>query len=1173
MGSSLLLKGGTSNPKNLVESISTASPHGFVVGDVVRFDTATSLWTKAQANSAENSEVAGVVSAVTNATEFDITYSGYISITSLAGVTSPVLFLDSTAAGGLTASPPSAIGMVVKPVLTKTSNGSGYIVSNYIGTQIGGSSTVAIDEIQPVGTIMPFAGSAIPDSWLACDGNSYAVSAYPNLYAKLQNSSGDRAPIHGYVVEIGVNTTTYATWFSAVAVGDTILYSPTQADLTVTLPTPVTTYSLIGRVIAKGTASVTVQIFEKYVQDSGVKNSRFEYPNVIPSTVGWVAAFLPVTSTTIYDNLNSTQRRANSAGQSTAAVSTVSVTHFNTPDLRGRFAIGTNTSALGDLEPDGNNYSAIAGLYPLGSQGGQEATPAGTGVAQGTYAYVTPGTNALVANMPPYTVVRYIIKSSPYTRAAIIDGLDLPYPNLLVSDLRDGTLRPGGSGEDLLFKTNTGSSGVERMRLTNDGRLGIGMSPSISNQMLAVSKDANANTRISVYNASTGSSALVSLHLNNNVTNGYVAVYGNNSSSFSNMTSLENDANGGGLLLYSASANGPIQFNVGGGMERMRLSKDGYLGIGSGGVSPAAALDVNGNGNQIWIRPGPGGDIGGGATAGLRLVYTPWNEGVIMSYDYTGSGTAKKLSLNPNGGAVGIGLTAPNDLVSLYVSQANNGAIAFGSQTAYSVLGRDGSNNMVLNAWSGHVFQMGGTEKVRFASDGKVGIGTNNPQQKFVVSNNSAEGIEIVPANNTNVNIIQSYNRTSNAYNTLDFRASDFKFGIGGTTKLTINSSGDVSIASATGSSSKNSGALIVAGGLGVAGAIYSGGLEASTVTASDTTASTTTTTGSLIVKGGAGIAGQVNAGGVSASAGTFTSLSATNFSLANSLSVTSLTSGDISSSGTISFTNATDATSSTSAALKLSGGAGIAKKLFVGSSTDSTSKITGALVVNGGAGISGAVYASNINSDTINASSPTDSTTTNSGAMTVAGGLGVAKTIVAAGITSSAIYVSGNTTSNSTSTGALRVAGGLGVAGTINTAGITTASLSVGSARMATPTGSFPLFAVRAWGVARNGGTSQPYFGSFTGGNLTYGWDLFNNVYLHVFTFVTEMPDANYSVVVTCQRSSGAGIQSGNADARNNPMSWAIKNKTTTYFTVVTRVDNSTSFENMESINVMVIR
>lgn len=532
-----------------------------------------------------------------------------------------------------------------------------------------------------------------------------------------------------------------------------------------------------------------------------------------------------------------------------------------------------------------------------------------------------------------------------------------------------------------------------------------------------------------------------------------------------------------------------------------------------------------------------GGGIGGGATAGLKLEYTPGNEGVIQTYDYTGSGTPKKLSLNYGGGGVGIGLTAPNDLVSLYVKQATNGAIAFGSQTVYSVLGLDGSSNMVLNAWSGHVFQMGGTEKVRFASDGKVGIGTTNPQQKFVVSNNNAEGIEIVPANNSNLNIIQSYNRFSNAYNTLDFRASDYKFRISSTELITINSSGDVSIASATGSTNKTSGALIVAGGLGVSGAIYSGGLEANTVTASDTTPSTTKTTGSLIVKGGAGIAGQVTAEGVSASAGTFTTLSATNFSLTNQLSVTSLSSGNITSSGTISFTNATDATSSTSAALTLSGGAGIAKKLFVGSSTDSTSKTTGALVVSGGAGISGAVYASNINSGTINASSTTDSTTTGTltGAMTVAGGLGVAKTIVAAGIT--------------------------------------TASLSVGSATMATPNGSYPLFAVRAWGVARNGGAAQPFFGSFVGGNLSYSLDLLNGVYLHVFTFGTAMPDANYSVVVTCQRSSGVDIQSGSADARNNTMSWAIKNKTTQYFTVVTRVDNSTSFENMESINVMVIR
>lgn len=431
MGSSLLLKGGTSTPKSIVETI-TAS-HSFAVGDVVRYDVATSLWSKSQANSAENSEVAGVVSTVT-ATSFDVTYSGYISIASLAGITSPVLFLDSTAAGGLTASPPSAIGMVVKPVLTKTTNGSGYIVSNYLGTQIGGSSTVAIDEIQPVGTIMPFAGSVIPDSWLECNGASYAVSAYPNLYAKLQYSGGDRAPAYGYVANITVgNSTAYAT-------GQSVSQTATGLSGTV--------LALSTAPAASGVITLTVQVIPTY----STTNKNFVQPNAVFSNA------------------------AVTIGSISSSISAVSVTHFNTPDLRGRFAIGANTTAIGELETDSTNNSAILGIYSLASEGGQESTIAGTGILTGTNAYVTStaASGGLVANMPPYTVVRYIIKATPYTRAAIIDGIDIPYTSLLVGDLRDGSLRPGGSGEDLLFKTNDGTSGVERMRLTNDGKLGIG---------------------------------------------------------------------------------------------------------------------------------------------------------------------------------------------------------------------------------------------------------------------------------------------------------------------------------------------------------------------------------------------------------------------------------------------------------------------------------------------------------------------------------------------------------------------------------------------------------------------------------------------------------------------------------------------------------------------------
>ena len=513
MGSSLNLKGGTSTPKSIVETISQANT--FVAGDAVRYDMASGTWVKAQANSAENSEVAGVVS-VSTTSSFDVTYSGYISISSLSANTSPVLFLDSDTAGGLTASPPSAIGTVVKPVLTKTSTGTGYLVTNYLGTQIGGSSTVAIDEIQPVGTIMPFAGSAIPDSWLECNGASYAVSAYPNLYAKLQNSSGDRVPAYGYVATLtGPGATNYS-----FNIGDMVQFKTTAGTFGGTVPTTSALYEsgadIIGLIIritggsqATDVGTITVQIIPNY--NSNTK--KFQFPTAvftagvgIPTPTGSGNYRVLVTSSSISTGTPGTLR-----ANANLTVSTVAITHLNTPDLRGRFALGSNATAMGEIDGDlsgDTNYSTISGGYSMGVEGGQEFTIAGTGVATGTNAYVpsAAASGGLIANMPPYTVVRYIIKATPYTRAAIIDGIDIPYTSLLVGDLRDGSLRPGGIGEALVFKTNNGISGTERMRLTDIG-LGIGTGTSTLGATLDVA--GSIRSQATTASTSTATGALV----------------------------------------------------------------------------------------------------------------------------------------------------------------------------------------------------------------------------------------------------------------------------------------------------------------------------------------------------------------------------------------------------------------------------------------------------------------------------------------------------------------------------------------------------------------------------------------------------------------------------------------------------------------------------------------
>ena len=780
MGSSLLLKGGTSTPKSIVETFSQANT--FVAGDAIRYDIPSSTWVKAQADSAENSEVAGVVSSAAFNT-FDLTYSGFIQVSALSGVSAPVLFLDSTIAGGLTTSPPSAIGTVIKPVLTKTTNGAGYIVTNYLGTQIGGSSTVAIDEIQPVGTVVPFAGSTIPDSWLACDGASYAVSAYPYLYSKLQYSSGDRAPAYGYVANITVGNST------AYAVGQSVSQTATGLSGTV--------LSLNGTAPAvSGAITLTVQVIPTY--SSTTKN--FVQPNAVFSnaavTIGTIAS----------------------------AISAVSTTHFNTPDLRGRFAIGENTSRLptiNDLESDTANNSAISGIYSLGSEGGQESTIAGTGVATGTSAYVTSAaaSGGLVANIPPYTVVRYIIKATPYTRAAIIDGIDIPYTSLLVSDLRDGSLRPGGSGEDLLFKTNDGTSGVERMRLTNDGKLGIGTTTPQHTFVVSQGNDTlefqpGHQTDVSFIQALNRTTNLFTTTLDFRAKD-YVFRSGSGLGTSINMNSS------GGMNIPVATES--------------TSTTGGSLTLG-GGLGMAKNLTVGG-----------GISAAGGITFSNLTRVTNTTPSVSTA---TGALTV----------AGGVGVAG-----ALYVGAIQTQTLSAASTAASS------------NKDTGALVVQGG---VGIAGALNVGGGISAGGSLNVVGGISASGALTVGGGITAATLDCSGQVKSGSISTGTFSA----------TSLAASAS--------TPSTSTISGALVVAGGAGIGGALNVGGgitaarldlgtgaikttgslncgnivstgtFQATSLNASTNTTSTSTGSGSLVVAGGAGIAGAVNVGGGISAAG-----------------------------------------------------------------------------------------------------------------------------------------------------------------------------------------------------------------------------------------------------------------------------------------------------------------
>lgn len=105
----------------------TQTAHGFAVGDWLYLNSTT--YTKAIASSAAAAEVIGVVSVVTDANTFTLTLPGSY-VTGLSGLTSgTVYFLSPSSAGAITATEPSTVGQVSKPLLTASSSSTGYVVN------------------------------------------------------------------------------------------------------------------------------------------------------------------------------------------------------------------------------------------------------------------------------------------------------------------------------------------------------------------------------------------------------------------------------------------------------------------------------------------------------------------------------------------------------------------------------------------------------------------------------------------------------------------------------------------------------------------------------------------------------------------------------------------------------------------------------------------------------------------------------------------------------------------------------------------------------------------------------------------------------------------------------------------------------------------------------------
>jgi hypothetical protein len=199
-------------------------------------------------------------------------------------------------------------------------------------------------------------------------------------------------------------------------------------------------------------------------------------------------------------------------------------------------------------------------------------------------------------------------------------------------------------------------------------------------------------------------------------------------------------------------------------------------------------------------------------------------------YDNTAGGTAKSpfildyndATFNTNGtfsGSVGIGTPSPigklnvlgSGTTSISISNSNAGTNSSPELTQLNFLGfeqenrarieaidvagsTNGSQLRFYNANTSNVLE----ERMRITSGGNVGIGTTSPNGKLNISNGGAEGIEFWTATNLATNMIQSYNRSTSAWNSIEYKGLDHIFLGSATERMRITSGGDVLVGQTT---------------------------------------------------------------------------------------------------------------------------------------------------------------------------------------------------------------------------------------------------------------------------------------------------------------------------------------------------------------------------------------
>ena len=206
----------------------TYASHGLAVGDVVKSSGVVGRFDKASAaasggnSAAKNAEVVGIVTAIANTNDLTITISGEIATGGASGfdyadaTAGTILFLSATA-GLLTATEPTTVGQISKPIAVVTEDDAKIVLiiqrSEIIST---GTDTKAPNDAQYV---LGASDSALSNGRVLTNGTNTTVDVSTANQIKVNAAAPTFTGVEvsiGAEWGLGRDSSTAATWTQAI---------------------------------------------------------------------------------------------------------------------------------------------------------------------------------------------------------------------------------------------------------------------------------------------------------------------------------------------------------------------------------------------------------------------------------------------------------------------------------------------------------------------------------------------------------------------------------------------------------------------------------------------------------------------------------------------------------------------------------------------------------------------------------------------------------------------------------------------------------------------------------------------------------------------------------------------------------------------------------------------